>query len=161
MRLRRGLRACEDELRDEGVGDGGGVEVGAALEAVGGVGVEAVAAGAAADAGGIEPGGFDEDVFGFGGDHGVPAAHDSGEGKGLLLVGYYEVVGFEGAVGAVEEFEFFAFVGEADDDATFDFVEVEGVGGMAHADEGEVAGVDGVGDLFLAEEGEVFGDLPG
>ena len=44
------------------VGDGGGVEVGAALEAVGGVGVEAVAAGAAADGGGVEPGGFDEDV---------------------------------------------------------------------------------------------------
>ena len=32
---------------------------------------------------------------------------------------------------------------------------------MAHAEEGEVAGVDGVGDLFLAEEGEVFGDLAG
>ena len=70
----------EDELGDEGVGGGGGVDVGSALEAVGGVGVEAVAARAAADAGGVEPGGFDEDVFGFGGDHGVVAAHDSGEG---------------------------------------------------------------------------------
>ena len=131
-------------MRDEGVGDGGGVEVGSALEAVGGVGVEAVAAGAAADGGGIEPGGFDEDVFGFGGDHGVPAAHDSGEGEGFLFVGYDEVVGFEDAVGAVEEFEFFAFAGEADYDAAFEFVEVEGVGGVAHAEEGEVAGVDGV-----------------
>ena len=37
-----------------------------------------MAAGAATDGGGIEPGGLDEDVFGFGGDHGVPAAHDSG-----------------------------------------------------------------------------------
>ena len=94
----------EDELRDEGVGGGGGVEVGAALEAVGGVGVEAVAAGAAADGGGVEPGGFDEDVFGLGGDHGVAAAHDSGEGEGFVFVGDDEVVGFEGAVGAVEEF---------------------------------------------------------
>ena len=52
-------------------------------------------------------------------------------------------------------------MGEADDDAAFEFVEVEGVSGMAHAEEDEVAGVDGVGDLFLAEEVEVFGDLAG
>ena len=55
----------EDELGDEGVGDGSGVEVGAALEAVGGVGVEAVATGAAADGGLVEPCGFDEDVLWF------------------------------------------------------------------------------------------------
>ncbi len=58
-------------------------------------------------------------------------------------------------------FRLFAFVGEADDDAAFQLVEVEGVGGMAHAEEGEVAGVYGVGDLFLVEEGEEFGDLAG
>ena len=40
-------------------------------------------------------------------------------------------------------------------------VEVEGVGGVAHAEEDEVGGVDGVGDLFLAEEGEVVGDQAG
>ena len=45
-------------------------------------------------------------------------------------------------------------MGEADDDAAFELVEVEGVGGMAHAEEDEVAGVDGVRDLFLAEEVE-------
>ncbi len=56
--------------------------------------MEAVAAGGAADADGVEPGGFDEDVSGFGGDHGVPAAHDSGEAEGLFLVGDDEVVGF-------------------------------------------------------------------
>src|SRR5438552_18072911 len=100
----------EDEVGDEGVGDGGGVEVGAALEAVGGVGVEAVAAGGAADADGIEPGGFDEDVSGFAGDYGVPAAHDSGEADGFYLVGYDEVVGFEEAPGAVEDLEAFAMM---------------------------------------------------
>ena len=132
----------EDDVGDEGVGDGGGVEVGAALEAVGGVGVEAVAPRGAADADRIEPCGFDEDVFGFGGDHGVPAAHDSGEAEGFFVVRDNEVVGFEGALGAVEELEFFAFVREADEDAAFELVEVEGVGGMAHAEEDEVAGVD-------------------
>ena len=52
-------------------------------------------------------------------------------------------------------------MGETDDDAAFDLVEVEGVGGVAHAEEDEVGGVDGVGDLLLAEEVEVFGDLSG
>ena len=123
--------------------------------------MEAVAAGAAADAGGVEPGGLDEDVAGGRGDHGVPAAHDAGEGEGFELVGDDEVVGGEGAGGSVEELEGFAGVGVADDDAAFDLVEVEGVGGMAHADEDEVGGVDGVRDLLLAEEGEVFGDATG
>jgi hypothetical protein len=132
---------------------------GAALKAVGGVGVEEMAAGAATDGGGVEPGGLDEDVFGLGGDHGVPSTHDSGEGECLLFVGYNEVVGFEGALGSVEETELFALVGETDNDSSFDLVEIEGVGGVTHAEEDVVAGVYGVTDLFLAEEGEVFGDF--
>ena len=52
-------------------------------------------------------------------------------------------------------------MGETDYDSAFELVEVEGVGGMAHAEEGEVGGVDGVADLFLAEEGEVVGDEAG
>ena len=67
----------------------------------------------------------------------------------------------EGAVGAVEELELFAGVGAADDDAAFDLVEVEGVGGVAHAEEAEVGGVDGVGDLLLAEERRSIGDEAG
>src|SRR6266567_4297537 len=76
-----------------------------------------VAARAAADAGGVEPGGLDEDVFGLRGDHGVPASHDSGEAEGLLFVGDDEVVGFEGALGAVEELELLSLLCEADYDA--------------------------------------------
>ncbi len=123
--------------------------------------MEAVAARGAADCGGREPGGLDEDVFGFCGDHGVVATHDSGESQSLFVVGYDQVVRFEDVFGAVEEFEALAFVSEADDDAAFKLVEVESVRGMAHAQKSEVAGVDGVGDLFLVEEGEVFGDLAG
>jgi hypothetical protein len=51
--------------------------------------------------------------------------------------------------------------GEADDDAAFDLVEVEDVGGMAHAEQDEVGGVDGVRDGLLAEQREVFGDEAG
>ena len=95
--------------------------------------------------------------FVAGGDHRAPATHDPGEGEGFALIGDDQVVGFEGALGAVEELEFFALVGEADDDAAFDLVEVEGVGRMAHAEQGKVRGVDGVRDLLLAEQVEVLG----
>ncbi len=148
----------EDVAADEAVGDGGGGEVGSALEAVAGIGVEEVAAGAGADGGGGEPGGLDEDVAGVGGDHGVVAAHDAGEGEGAGVVGDDEVVGGEGAGGAVEEAELLAGEGAADDDAAVDLVEVEGVGGVAHAEEDEVGDVDGVRDLLLAEGGEEVGD---
>ena len=152
---------CEDELRDERRGDGRRVEVRAALEAVGGIGVEAVAAAHAADDGGIEPCGFDENVLRLGRDHGVPAAHDAGEAESFLFVGDDEVVGIEDAFDAVERLQLFAFAGAADDDAAFDLVEVEGVGGMAHAEQDEVGGIDGVGDQLLAEQGEALGDDAG
>ena len=71
------------------------------------------------------------------------------------------VVGGEGAGGSVEEAEGLSRVGEADDDAAIDPVEVEGVGGMAHGLEDVVGGVDGVEDLLEVEGGEVFGDAAG
>ncbi len=148
----------EDDLGDEGVGDGRGVEVGSALEAVRGVGVQAVAAGAAADGCGIEPCGFDEDVFCFGGDHRVPTAHDSGDAERLDVVGDDKVFGIEGAFDSVEGAKLFAFAGAADDDAAFEFVEVEGVGGLADGEGDVVGGVDGVRDELLFEQAEAFGD---
>ncbi len=157
-----GRTAClENDVADEGVGDGRRVEVGAALEAVRGVGVDDVAFGGAADGALLEPGSFDEDVFGLGGDHGVPSTHDAGEADGFLFVGNDEVVGIEGAFDSIEGAEFFAFAGAANDDAAFELVEVEGVGGMAHAEGAVVGGVDGVGDELLLEEAEALGDGAG
>ena len=150
-----------DEAGDEIVGYGRGVEVGAALEAMAGIGVQAVAARAGADGGGVEPCGFDEDVFGGLGDARVPAAHYSGECERLLLVGDDEVVGGEDVLGAVEELEFFSCPCESGDDGAFDLVEVEAVRGLAHGKPAEVGGVDRGGDLFLAEGGEVVGDEAG
>ena len=149
----------EQNAADERRGDGRGVEVRAALEAMAGVGVQAVAARGAADGHGIEPGGFDEDVLRVGRDHRVPAAHDAGEAERLCVVGDDEVFGVEGALDAVEGLELFAFAGAADDDAAFDLVEVEGVRGLAHGEPGKVGGVDGVGDLLLLEQAEVGGDF--
>ena len=149
----------EQDAADDGRCDGRGVEVGAALEAMAGVGVEAVTACGAADCHWLEPRGFDEDVLGVGRDHGVPATHDAGEAERLDVIGDDEVFGIEGALDAVEGLEFFAFAGAADDDAAFDLVEVEGVGGLAHGEPCEVGGVDGVGDLLLLEKAEVGGDF--
>ena len=79
--------------------------------------------------------------------------------RGFGVVGDDEVFGIEDALDAVEGLELFAFAGAADDDAAFDLVEVEGVGGLAHGEPGEVGGVDGVGDFLLLEQGEVGGDF--
>ena len=73
----------EQNAADERRSDGAGVEVGAALEAMAGVGVQAVAARGAAHGHGLEPCGFDEHVRGGGRDHRVPAAHDAGEAERL------------------------------------------------------------------------------
>ena len=76
----------EDFPGDEGVADLRSGEVGSALKAVAGVGVDLVAAGGGADGGGVKPGGFHEDVFRFSGDHGVVSAHDAGERESFGVV---------------------------------------------------------------------------
>ena len=77
----------EDEVGDEGVGDGRGVEVGAALEAVGGVGVEAVAAGGAADGGGIANSGATVIV-----DSSIDGNAAWGDGGGIFNTGALDLV---------------------------------------------------------------------
>ena len=117
-----------------------------ALEAVGGVGVDAEAAGGAADAGGLEVGDLEEDVGGGVGDSGFGAAHDAGDGEGFGLIGDNEVVGQEGAVLAVEGDEGFGFRGVADDNAAGEFGEVEGVEGLAHLHEDVIGDINDVVD---------------
>ena len=144
--------AGEQNAGDERRSHGCSVEVGAALEAMAGVGVQAVAAGGAADGHGLEPCGFDENILGAGGDHRVPAAHDAGEAESFGVIGDDEVFWIERSFYSVEGLEFFSFAGATHHDAAFDFVEVEGVGRLAHGEPCEIGGVDGVGDLLLLEE---------
>ena len=91
----------ENELGDHGGGYGRRVKVRTALEAVGGIGVQAVPFAAAAHGCGIKPGCFDQDIFGFGGDHRVPTAHDAGQPDGLLFIGDDQVFGIEHTFDAV------------------------------------------------------------
>ena len=140
---------------------GAGVEVRAALEAVRGVGVQAVAARAETDTDGVEPRGLDQDVLGLRGNHGVPAAHDAGQAQSLRVVGDDEIVGFERVLGAIEKLEPLALAREADDDSAVELVQVKGVGGMAHPLQNEVGGIDCIGDGLRSQQREVLGDDPG
>ena len=138
---------------------GSGVEVGAALEAMAGIGVEAVAARGAADGHGLEPCGFDEDVFGVGVIMVSQPPMTPARPRAFSWSAMTRSSGSRMRSMPSRVFELFAFAGAADDDAAFDLVEVEGVGGLAHREPCEVGGVDGVGDLFLLEEAEVGGDF--
>ena len=74
-----GAAVGKEDRADYRGGNGRGAEVGATLEAMAGVSVQAVAARGAANRHGIKPGRLDEYVFCGGRDHGVPAAHDAGQ----------------------------------------------------------------------------------
>ena len=135
------------------------IEVGPPLEPVARIGVQAVATCRAANNHGLKPCRFDKDVGGGRGNHGVPAAHDATEGESFGMVGDDKVLRIKSALNAVERLELFAFMGAADDDAAFNLVEVEGVGGLAHRQPCEVGGIDSIGDLLLLEKSEVGGDF--
>ena len=150
----------ENQLGDARAGGGRDADVGAALEAMRGVGVHAVTARGAADGGRIEPGGFDEHVAGFFRDHGIEAAHDAGQRDRLDGVGDDEVVGMEDVVHAVERLQLFARPRAADDDlAAFQQVEIEAVGGVADLLQRVVAGVGDVVDGARAEQFQALRDF--
>src|ERR1700728_2699413 len=101
------------------------VEIGAAFEAMAGVGVQAVAAGGATNGHGLEPCGFDQHILRAGRNHRVPAAHDAGKSEGFGVIGDDEVFWIERSFYSVEGLEFFALASVANHDAALDFVEVE------------------------------------
>ena len=150
----------DDQFRDAGAGHLRDAGIGSALVAVRGVGVHAEAASGVADRGGIEPRGLDEYVAGGVGDHRGLAAHDSGQRYGFDGVGDDEVGGRELALDAVESYERLAGAGAAHDDlAALEFVEVEGVGGLADFVEHVVGGVGHVVDAALLDEFDAMRDV--
>ena len=92
----------QNHLRHQIAGENGGFEIGAAFEAVGSVGVNAVATGHLADDSWIPPCRLDHDVASLLGDHGVVSAHDSGEAYGLFGVADNEIFFRELAFDSVE-----------------------------------------------------------
>ena len=136
--------------------------VGAALEAVRGVGVEAQAARGCADRRRVPPRRFEQDVLRRGRHGGVEAAHDAGERDGALGVGNDDVGRVENPFDAVERHELFSAARLADDDAAAgELVEVEGVERLADVPEDVVGGVHGGADGLGADGGQPGSDALG
>ena len=131
-------RVLDEHARNEVVSERSGVEVGTALEAMAGVSMQAMAAGAGANGGGIEPRSLNQDVCGGIGHAGVPASHDPGEPQRFGFIGDDEVVGHEFALAAVQQAQLFPGARTAHHNATLQGVQIEDVGGLAHGEPGEV-----------------------
>ena len=106
----------------------------------------------------IEPRGLDQDVLRLRRDHRLPAAHHAGQTKRLALIGHNHVLGIERPLHAVERLQLLSGTRPPHHDRAFHPIQIEGVGGMPHAQQHVVAGVDSIQDLLLPQRGEPLGD---
>ena len=148
----------ENELADYGGSHRRRIKIRTTLEAMRGVGVQTMPLAAAAHRCLIKPGGLHQDVFRFGGDHRVPTAHHSRQPDRLFFVCDDQIFGVENTFDAVQGLELFSAARATHDDAAFELVSIEGVGGMAHGEGDEVGCVDRIGDELLLQQGEALGN---
>ena len=113
----------------------------------------------AANGHGLEPRGFHHHVCGLRRNHRVPAAHHAGEAQRFGVIRHNQVFGVKHALHAVQRFQPLAFACAANNDAAFDFVQIEGVRRLAHRQPCKVCSVHGVRDALLFEQSKVCGDL--
>jgi len=109
----------------------------------------------------VKPSSLNEHIRGCGRNHRLPAAHHAGQSEWSGVIGNDQVLRIERALHTIERLEPFAFTGAADNDAAFDLVQIEGVGGLAHGHPDEVGGVYCIRDLLLFQEPEVARNLSG
>src|SRR6185437_10755914 len=150
VRAGRAAADVEDQLGDAfDVLDGGRI-VDATLEAVAGIGREAVSARAATNAVWPPERGFQINVGGVERDSGAVAAHDARETLDVLLVGDHPdaFIDLDGI--AVQQLERFPFASPAHVHAAVDFVEIEHVRRTAQFEHHVVRNVDERGDAALA-----------
>ena len=119
------------------------LEVHAPLEAVGGIGVQAIGTGLTGDGDGVEEGAFQEQVTGTGGHTAVLATHDAGDGQGTFVVGDHQGVVAQFDVLAIQQHQAFAGIGQAHADAALDLVQIEGMHGLTQFEHHVVGDVDG------------------
>ena len=101
----------------------------------------------ASDADGLELGAFEKDIGCFIGDFGIQTTHDTGKGDGAFAVGDDEGLGVKFMFRMVDGDERFLRASLADDDFfAAEFVEVEGVEGLACFKEDVVGDIDDVVD---------------
>ena len=141
----------------------GGIATGhvdALFKTLGSFGGDAEPAGGTAVGGGIEAGGFDEDIGSIRGDLGLHAAHDAGDAHGTLAaraVGDHGLVAPEHPVLAVQGLHGLARAGGPHHDGlVLDLVVVEGVQGLVQLQHDEVGDIHHVVDGAHAGGQQVF-----
>ncbi len=101
--------------------------------------MQAVPFAAAANRKRIEPRGLHQNILCFLGDHRFPAAHYTGERQGFCFVRHHQVFGIEYALDSIERPQLFTLARAAQNNATLQFVAIEGMCGMPHS-QGDVVG---------------------
>ncbi len=150
----------DDQLRNAGASHWRDAGVGSAFKTVRRIGMHAKAAGGAANRRRIEPGRLDEHVAGGVRDHRRLAAHDSSQRHRFHGVGDHKVFWRERALHAVESDQRLPVTGTAHDDlAALEFVEIEGVRGLADFVEHVVGGIGHIADAALLDQFEPLRDV--
>src|SRR5260370_4873841 len=150
----------EYKLRNPVRRSDGRFEIGAALESVRSVCVNAVPLRHPAHGGRVPPGGFDQDILRLLGDHGVEAAHRAGQSHRFFCVGNDEIFAGKLALYAVQSLQRFAGPSFANHQAaSFEQIEIENVGGLATLPQDVVGSVDRVADAPLIEPLQTAGNI--
>ena len=145
-----------NEVQGAGKAHLGGVTVHALLVAGGGVAVLAQSAAGLADRVAGEGRALEEQAGGGVVHAGVCAAHDAGQRHRLLGVADDQIVGVQGELLLVEGGDLLALRSAADGDAAArHLIQVEGVHGLAHLQQGVVGDVHHVADGAQAAEGQM------
>ena len=145
-----------DQVQGTGEAQFGRVAVHALLVAGGGIAVLAQRAAGLADGVAGEGGALKEQAGGVLIHAGVGTAHDAGQCHRLFGIADDEVVGVQGELFLIEGHDLLALVGAADiDGAARDLVQVKGVHGLAHLQQGMVGDIDHVADGAQAAQGQM------
>ena len=136
-----------NQVQSAGKAQFGRVAVHALFIAGGGVAVLTQCAAGLTDAVAGEGGALEQKAGGLVVHAGVGTAHDAGQSHRLLGIADNEVVGVQGELLLVEGGDLLALVGAADiDGAARDLVQVKGVHGLAHLQQGVVGDIHHVAD---------------
>ena len=137
-------------------------EIGAALEAMRRIGVNAVPLRHAAHGDRIPPRRLDQDVFRLLRDHRVEAAHHARQPDGLFGVRDDEIFGGELAFDSIERLERLAGSRFADDElSALEQIEIENVRRLAAFPQNVVRGIDRIADGPLIEQLQAIRNLRG
>ncbi|MNN33913.1 hypothetical protein D3C81_1476920 [compost metagenome] len=120
----------------------GQLPIHATLEAMRGVGVEAIGASLASHCDGVEESTLEEQIASLGAHATVLSTHHTGDGQSTLVVGDHQGVGAQGDFLAVQQDYLLAFFRHAHADTAFDLVQIEGMHGLAEFEHHVVGDVD-------------------